>query len=43
MSDSQPILLATRGSPLALAQANTVLALLHAAFPSRLDQPNRAP
>lgn len=35
MSDSQPILLATRGSPLALAQANTVLALLRAAFPNR--------
>jgi hydroxymethylbilane synthase len=35
MSDSPTILLATRGSPLALAQANTVLALLRAAFPDR--------
>jgi hydroxymethylbilane synthase len=35
VSDQAPIRLATRGSPLALAQANTVLAQLRAAFPDR--------
>jgi hydroxymethylbilane synthase len=35
VSEPSPIWLATRGSPLALAQANTVLARLRAAFPER--------
>lgn len=35
MTDQPPIWLATRGSPLALAQANAVLARLRAAFPGR--------
>jgi hydroxymethylbilane synthase len=34
MDASRPILIATRGSALALAQANTVLALCQAAFPA---------
>ncbi len=35
MTESPPIRLATRGSPLALAQANTVLAHLREAFPEQ--------
>lgn len=35
MSDSRPILLATRGSPLALAQAHTVLGLCRAFAPAQ--------